>query len=97
MPSDNWHLDRSVSLSHMISTVVLFMAVGAGWASMSERVAKLEENFNHVSSQIVSILERQAGRDARQDAEIMELRREMQTLARSINNKLDRLIEAGIR
>lgn len=96
MQRDNWHLDRSVSIGHILTTIVLFVSMAGGWVAMSERVARLEAEFAQVSGQIVMLLERQASRDARQDSEITELRREVSQDLRDINNKLDRLIESKL-
>lgn len=96
MQRENWHLDRSVSIGHLLTTVAMAMTLAAGWVTMSERVAKLEAEFSQISSQIVMLLERQASRDARQDSEIMELRREVSQDLRDINAKLDRLIESQL-
>lgn len=96
MQRENWHLDRSVSIGHLLTTVAMAMTLVAGWVAMSERVARLEAEFSQISGQIVSLLERQSSRDARQDSELLEIRREVSQDLRDINAKLDRLIESKL-
>lgn len=96
MQRENWHLDKSVSISHLLTTAAMAMTLVGGWVAISERVARLETEFSQISGQIVSLLERQSARDARQDGELLEIRREVSQDLRDINAKLDRLIESKL-
>ena len=37
-----WHLDRRVSVGHIVTTMMAVIAAGAAYANLSERVAVLE-------------------------------------------------------
>jgi hypothetical protein len=87
-----WHLEKSVSLGHIVSTLGVFCMLVAGYISMSERIAILENQQVWVSDRIVAILETQRSIDLRQDAEMNEIKRQIREDFREINNKLDRLV-----
>jgi len=87
-----WHLEKSVSLGHIVSTVGVFCMLVAGYISISERIAILENQQLWVSDRIVTILETQRTIDARQDIELIEIKRQIREDFRDINQKLDRLV-----
>lgn len=77
-----WHLEKSVSISHIVSTLVIAGTVFAYIGKMDTRIALLEQSNNQ-----------QASVDQRQDAERNESFREFRENMKLINDKLDRLIE----
>ncbi|MFN3231685.1 MAG: hypothetical protein ACE363_05945 [Alphaproteobacteria bacterium] len=40
--SEGWHLDKRVSVGHIVTTMMAVVAAGAAYANLSERVAVLE-------------------------------------------------------
>lgn len=95
MQRDDWHLDKTVSLGHVLTTVIIALSLVAGYAQMSARMAVLENQQQEISDRILRLLESQRGVDKRQDEEIVQLRRDNREDLQAINNKLDRLIQRG--
>jgi len=77
-----WHLDKTISVGHLLSTVVIAISVFS-WASAVDR--RVEQN----AQAIKYLSKEQTEGQNRLDA----LRSEIKTDLRSINAKLDRLIE----
>lgn len=77
-----WHLEKSVSISHIISTLMIAGTVFVYIGRMDTRIALLEQSNNQ-----------QASVDQRQDMERNESFREFRENMKLINDKLDRLIE----
>ena len=87
-----WHLEKSVSLSHIISTLGIFLMLVGGYATMSERLAVLENQQSSFNQRIVDVLGTQRTTDVRQDAELLELKRLTREDLKSISAKLDQLM-----
>lgn len=80
-----WHLDKTVSVGHLISTLVIGISVFSWALTLDKRV---EQN----STQIQLLKEQQRIEAARVDALRIEIRSDL----RDINHKLDRIIESNI-
>ena len=78
-----WHLEKSVSISHIISTIAIAGSMFVYIGKMDTRIALLEQSN-----------QQQAHTDQRQDAERSESLREIRENMKAISEKLDRLIEA---
>lgn len=91
-PPRDWHLEKGVSLSHLISTVGIFLMLIGGWVSMSERLAVLESQQATFNTRIVEVLGDQRRTDVRQDAEMLEIKRLTREDLKTINAKLDQLV-----
>lgn len=77
-----WHLDKTISVGHLLSTVIIAISVFS-WASAVGR--RVEQN-----AQAIKYLSKEQTADQhRLDA----LRSEIKIDLRNINTKLDRLIE----
>lgn len=89
----DWHLDKGISISHLLTTIGL--VVGAVWAfaDLSTRLAVLENQFTQINQRVIAILEGQRLTDSAQDIELQQFRVEMRQDVRDIQQKLDRLIE----
>ncbi|WP_339869049.1 hypothetical protein [Pseudohongiella nitratireducens] len=92
----DWHLDKSVSFGHILTTVTILLSLAAGWATMSERIAVLEQQQAGFNSQIVGILSNQRSTDTRQDSEITEIKRQIREDYREIRRNLDQLIRSQV-
>ena len=79
----SWHLDKTISVGHLVSTLVIAISVFSWAATLDKRV---EQN----SIAIVHLKEQQANEQKR----LQELRQEIKQDLRDINQKLDRLIES---
>lgn len=77
-----WHLDKTVSVGHLISTLVIGISVFSWAIALDKRV---EQN----SIQIQLVKEQQRLEATRVEALRIELRGDL----RDINQKLDRIIE----
>lgn len=91
-PPREWHLEKGVSLSHLISTVGIFLMLIGGWVSMSERLAVLESQQATFNTRIVEVMGDQRRTDVRQDAEMLEIKRLTREDLKIINAKLDQLV-----
>jgi hypothetical protein len=87
----DWHLEKGVSLTHIISTATMFLMVVSAYATMSERLAVLENQQNVFNQRIIEVLGTQRITDVRQDSEIAETKRLIREDLREINHKLDAL------
>jgi len=85
----NWHFERGVSLSHLLTTAAMFLMLIGGYARMSERLAILENQQGVFNQRIIDVLAGQYGTDSRQDAERAEIRRLIREDLQEINQKLD--------
>ena len=97
MPGQQWHLEKSVSVSHLLTTVTILIGLVAAWFALEGRVIVLETQYMELSNRVVTLLENQAETDQRQDATQATFRVEMRQDAQTINAKLDRVLELAIR
>ena len=97
MPGQQWHLEKSVSDSHLLTAVTILIGLVAAWFALEGRVIVLETQYMELSNRVVTLLENQAETDQRQDATQATFRVEMRQDAQTINAKLDRVLELAIR
>lgn len=84
--SPNWHLDRRISLGHLVTTVTVLVAMVLWGAHLETRLVVVEDTLG-----------RQAAVDGRQDAETERMRQEIREELRRLNEKLDRYFEHRLR
>lgn len=89
----NWHLEKSVSLGHLLTTIVLVLGLIGGYAQFSNRVAVLETQQGEINMRLMRILEAQTAVDTRQDTQYQVLREEIRDDLRGLAQKIDRLSE----
>lgn len=77
-----WHLERTVSLGHIITTLTVAVTAVAGWKDMDKRVALIE---------LATVQQRET--DRQQDTHSKEALDALRSDLRDISIKLDRLIE----
>ena len=92
----DWHLDKSVSFGHILTTVATLLSLAAGWATMSERIAVLEQQQAGFNQRILTILATQQSTDTRQDSEITEIKRQIREDYREIRRQLDQLVRQQV-
>lgn len=90
-----FHFVKGLDLGHMIATLGLIGAMAMGYSDFRERLAVLESNQAVVTSQLTQLLASQNSVDARQNAEIAEIRRDTRDTYREINNQLATLISGN--
>jgi hypothetical protein len=76
-----WHLDRRISLGHLVTTATLLVAMMLWAGRMDTRTSLLELS-----------LTRQANVDRRQDEATQQLREEIREELRALNEKMDRYL-----
>ena len=81
-----WHLDKTVSIGHIISTLIIAMSVFSWALAIDKRV---EQN----AQSIKFLTQNQKRVESRVDSTRQEIRQDLQ----AINSKLDRLIERQMR
>jgi len=84
-----WHLEKSVSISHLISTIILFITLAVSWAAVTGRVSVIETKQNIVNTRLAEILSSQRQIDNRQDTNIGALNNEIKQNYLTIDAKLD--------
>ena len=94
---ERWHLEKSVSVGHLLTTLSMVFVIIGIWYSLAERVTTLEVQFTDLSMRVVALLEGQAVTDLRQDTSLTAFRTEMREDAREIQTKLDRVLELSLR
>ena len=72
-----WHLDKSLSVGHILTTIMILGALAVQYAQFSARLAVLEVNAQQNGNSVSQILDNQRRIDAKQDAEIADLKREI--------------------
>lgn len=85
-----WHLDKSFSVGHILTTVMIVGALAVQYAQFSSRMAVLESAMTAQGSIVNQLLDNQRRVDARQDAELFDMRREIKD---NYNRILERLPE----
>ena len=86
MVKDEWHVDKSVSVGHLLTTVLIIASAVAAFYSLSSRL-------DIVESRIILLLENQVNIDLRQDDTLEVFRDNMQETTSEINSKLDIVLE----
>lgn len=79
-------MDKSLSVGHLLTTIVLVASAVAAFYSLSERIAVVEDR-------IILILENQTKIDAGQDATLNQLRTDMRNSTIDINDKLKTILD----
>jgi len=82
---EDWHLDKSVSVGHILTTVMLVAAAVGAFYSLSTRLAVVEDK-------ILVILENQTRIDSAQDATLIQFRSDMRDMTVDLNSKLDTIM-----
>lgn len=82
MTDKEWHLDKSLSVGHILTTAVLFASAISAFYSLSTRLTVVEDK-------IIIILENQIRIDAAQDANLLQFRGDMRDMTVDLNAKLD--------
>ena len=90
----DWHLDKSLSFGHLLTTAAILLSLAAGWATMSERIAVLEQQQAGFNQRILTIMSTQQSTDTRQDSEITEIKRQIREDYREIRRNLDQLVRS---
>ncbi len=80
-----WHLDKTVSIGHIISTVAIALSVFSWALVMDKRIEKNAQSIEFLAQNHERL-------EQRVDATRNEIRQDL----RAINAKLDRLIEQRI-
>jgi len=92
-----FHINPTIGISHILATISLMAMIIGGYQSFSERLAVLESGQQFSQERILAILETQKSTDIRQDAELLEIKRQVREDFRDINQKLDQLIQRAPR
>lgn len=77
-----WHLDKTVSVTHIFSTIAALTAMVVLGSQFNTRLTLVE--------QAVVV---QHATETRQDADVAEFKREIRETMKNVSDKLDRLIE----
>jgi len=84
-PEDRqWHLDRRVSVGHLVTTLTFLVAMVLWGARLETRIALMEDRA-HTQARV----------DARQDLETQRVREEIREELKSLNLKIDRFFVNG--
>ncbi|WP_163836115.1 lipocalin/fatty acid-binding family protein [Spartinivicinus ruber] len=81
----NWHLDRTVSITHIVSTVAVVVSLFAWGGSIDKRIDQNSQAIKHLTEL-----------QKRQENRINEVKSEIRGDLQAINSKLDRMMEGRI-
>ena len=93
----SWHVEKKVSVSHMISTIVLAGALVGVYQDMDNRQVRVEAEVEHIKEEAL-----QMDVDHKREVHLLRIRskEEITKVDRNlvrINLKLDRLMEQAIK
>jgi hypothetical protein len=86
-----WHLDKSLSVGHILTTLLILGALSVQYAQFTARLAVLETNYQVVGQQIGQVLDNQRRVDIRQDQEIRVVKEEINKNLERLADRLDEL------
>ena len=89
----SWHIDRTISLTNIFFIFTMTIAGFGAYDSLTDRMAVMETNMSNLNDKVVSLIERQINVDTQQDNTLLQFRQEMRADVRSVQDKLDRLLE----
>ena len=92
----SWHVEKKVSVSHMISTIVLAGALVGIYQDMDNRQVRVEAKVEHNKEEVNRIDNDHTARMDRIRIEQKESVKKVDKNLERINDKLDRLIERGV-
>jgi len=92
----SWHMDKRISLSHMISTIVLAGALVGVYQDMDNRQIRVEAEVEHIKEEALRM-----DVDHKREVHLLRIRskEEIANVGASlgrINLKLDRLVEQAM-
>lgn len=83
-----WHLDKSLSVGHILTTVMILGALSIQYAQFTARLAVLEAGYSQLGNQLGELLDNQRRVDARQDLEIAETKKDIRDQYLRMNQQL---------
>lgn len=83
---ERWHLEKTISISHIMTTIGLIAAALSAYYSLGSRVTLTEDR-------LMILLENQARVDDAQDESLEHFRAQMRDSTIEINNKLDMVLQ----
>lgn len=86
-----WHLDKSLSVGHILTTIMILGALSIQYAQFTARLAVLESNYQLIGQQIGQVLDNQRRVDIRQDQEIKAVKEEISRNLERLANRMDEL------
>jgi len=92
----SWHVEKKLSISHMISTIVLAGAVIGVYRDMDTRQVRVEAAVHQLEKESDKLDKRHNSRMDRIRVEQKEAVQKVDKSLNRINEKLDRLIEREI-
>jgi hypothetical protein len=93
MDRRQWHLDKSISLSHILTTGAIIVSALAFAFNIQGQIAVLQANMATQTQAMTQIIDTQRRTDARQDAELDTIKRQAREDYNALGAKMDRLIE----
>ncbi|MBU2706476.1 hypothetical protein KCM76_10805 [Zooshikella marina] len=81
----HWHLDKNISITHIISTFAVVISLFTWGGSIDKRIDQNSQSIGHLAEM-----------QQRQDQRITDIKGEIRADLQLISNKLDRLIESKI-
>lgn len=87
-----WHLDKTISISHFISTFMIFVSFAIWASNLDKRVETNSLNLSHLGTAFEQHKVDQDHREARQDARYSELRVEIREDLKAIREDLQKIL-----
>lgn len=91
--NSSWHLEKSVSIGHLMSTIS-FITVGVFYmAGLEGRISQADIERKHIKESIARVEQQQSAQGQQIGRKLEEMRTEQKQDTRRIEEKIDRLIE----
>lgn len=92
-PRKDWHLEKGVSLAHILSSLGIGITLVVGYGSLTARLAVLESQQSQFNGAIIQLLNNQAITDKRQDEAISGIGTRAREDQREILSQMSRISE----
>lgn len=91
--SGGWYVDKSIPISTIVTAIALFCSGAGVYANFTTRMAISEATQQTILEQQTRILANQERVDARQDAELSQINRDIRDNYNNIDQKIQKLLE----
>ena len=90
---EQWHLSKSISIVHIITTMSVLTALIYYFAQTENRITLVEKDQTYLNVTVLRVEEQQKAQGRELSSQISNLRNETNSNFEKLDKKLDRLID----
>ena len=90
---EQWHLSKSISIVHIITTMSVLTALIYYFAQTENRITLVEKDQTYLNATVLRVEEQQKAQGRELSSQISNLRSETNNNFEKLDKKLDRLID----